>query len=75
MLGIAGHAHKHWGEEYNRTTIVARVLALLVMLTSILVAIYAAGLYVWRAVALRCAALQQCCAFCSQPKALARQSC
>lgn len=53
MLGISGHAHNHWGDDYQRRAVAARVLALLVMLTSICVAIYAAFLYVWRAVALK----------------------
>lgn len=40
--GVAGHAHKHWGSEFTSRAILVRVLALVMMLISIFMAIYAA---------------------------------
>eukprot|EP00892_Ulva_mutabilis_P010814 jgi/Ulvmu1/8104/UM004_0343.1 len=53
MLGVSGHVHRQWGEEYQHTAIASRLLALAMMLTSICMAAYAAFLFAWRASALK----------------------
>ncbi len=40
--GVAGHAHKHWGSDFTTRAITVRVLALVMLLISIFMAIYAA---------------------------------
>jgi|Transcript_1932 uncharacterized membrane protein YidH (DUF202 family) len=42
LLGVSGHAHKHWGSEYVKRAVSVRVLALLMMGISIGMACYAA---------------------------------
>ncbi|KAL6772252.1 hypothetical protein ACKKBG_A29530 [Auxenochlorella protothecoides x Auxenochlorella symbiontica] len=42
LLGVAGHAHKHWGTDLTTRTIAIRLLALLMMAVSIAMALYAA---------------------------------
>lgn len=42
LLGVSGHAHKHWGSEYLKRAVSVRILALLMMGISIGMAIYAA---------------------------------
>lgn len=42
LLGVSGHAHKHWGSEYMTRAVSVRVLALLMMGISIGMAVYAA---------------------------------
>jgi len=42
LLGVSGHAHKHWGSEYVGRAVSVRVLALLMMAISIGMALYAA---------------------------------
>eukprot|EP00890_Picochlorum_soloecismus_P000314 jgi/Picsp_1/1283/NSC_04764-R1_vacuolar transport chaperone-like protein len=42
LLGVSGHAHKHWGTEFTTRAIAVRVLALLMMGISIVMAVYAA---------------------------------
>lgn len=42
LLGVAGHAHRHWGSDFSARTISIRVLALAMMAISIGIAIYAA---------------------------------
>eukprot|EP01025_Chloroclados_australasicus_P003226 TRINITY_DN10750_c0_g2_i1.p1 TRINITY_DN10750_c0_g2~~TRINITY_DN10750_c0_g2_i1.p1 ORF type:complete len:191 (-),score=14.62 TRINITY_DN10750_c0_g2_i1:353-841(-) len=48
MVGVSGHAHKHWGSEYARNAIVTRVFAMLMMLVSIFMAVYASFLFAYR---------------------------
>lgn len=60
MLGVSGHVHRQWGEEYQHNAVASRLLALAMMLTSILMAIYAAFLYAWRASALKCGSELSC---------------
>lgn len=42
LLGVSGHAHKHWGSDYVKQAVAVRVLALTMMLIGICMAIYAA---------------------------------
>jgi uncharacterized membrane protein YidH (DUF202 family) len=42
LLGVSGHAHKHWGSEYVSRAISVRILALMMMAISIGMALYAA---------------------------------
>lgn len=42
LLGVSGHAHKHWGSEYLKRAVSVRILALLMMGISIGMAVYAA---------------------------------
>lgn len=39
---MAGHAHRHWGSDFTARAISVRVLALIMMLISIFMAVYAA---------------------------------
>lgn len=48
MLGITGHVHRHWGSDYTKTAIATRVVALMMMITSIFMAAYAAFLFLTR---------------------------
>ncbi len=45
LLGVAGHAHKHWGSDFTARSIIVRVLALVMMLISIGMACYAAYIF------------------------------
>ena len=40
--GVAGHAHKHWGSDFTGRAITVRVLALVMLLISVFMAVYAA---------------------------------
>ncbi|GAB4819712.1 hypothetical protein N2152v2_006758 [Parachlorella kessleri] len=42
LLGVAGHAHKHWGSDFTSRAITVRVLALVMLLISVFMAVYAA---------------------------------
>lgn len=42
LLGVSGHAHKHWGSEFTSRAVIVRVLALMMMGISIGMAVYAA---------------------------------
>ncbi|KAI7840567.1 hypothetical protein COHA_005720 [Chlorella ohadii] len=42
LLGVAGHAHRHWGSDFTVRAVGVRVLALVMMAISIGMAIYAA---------------------------------
>eukprot|EP00887_Chlorella_sp_A99_P007157 scaffold2.g7157.t1 len=42
LLGVAGHAHRNWGSDFTARAVVVRVLALIMMLISIGMAIFAA---------------------------------
>lgn len=42
LLGVSGHAHKHWGSEYLKRAVSVRILALVMMGISIGMAVYAA---------------------------------
>lgn len=39
--GVAGHAHRHWGDEFTERAIVVRVVALVMLLISIALAVLA----------------------------------
>lgn len=41
LLGVSGHAHKHWGGDYAERAIAVRVLALVMMCIGITMAVYA----------------------------------
>jgi hypothetical protein len=57
MLGVTGHVHKHWGSDYTKTAIAARVVALMMMITAIFMAAYSAFLFSSRSSLLKCAQL------------------
>jgi hypothetical protein len=42
LLGVAGHAHHQWEQEYLARAVVVRILALIMMAISIAMAIFAA---------------------------------
>ena len=42
LLGVAGHAHRHWGSDFTARAVAVRVLSLFMMGISIAMAIYAA---------------------------------
>ena len=46
--GLSGHAHKNWGTDYEQRAIFVRVVALVLMALSILMAIYAAYVFHFR---------------------------
>ena len=46
--GLSGHAHKNWGTDYQQRAIFVRVVALILMALSILMAIYAAYVFHFR---------------------------
>lgn len=39
--GIAGHAHRSWGDEFTERAIIVRVVALVMLFVSILLAVWA----------------------------------
>ena len=39
--GVAGHAHRQWGDEFTERAIVVRVVALVMLFLSILIAVWA----------------------------------
>lgn len=39
--GVAGHAHRHWGNDYTERAVVTRIVALAMLALSILMAIWA----------------------------------
>lgn len=41
MLGVAGHAHKHWDSDFTAQAIFVRSLALIMLLSSVAMALYA----------------------------------
>jgi uncharacterized membrane protein YidH (DUF202 family) len=62
MLGVSGHVHKHWGSDFTKSAMAARLLALMMMLTSIFIAAYATFLFATRASYLKCASQTSCSA-------------
>lgn len=42
LLGVSGHAHKHWGGDYVKRAVAVRLLALTMMVIGIVMAVYAA---------------------------------
>lgn len=42
LLGVSGHAHKHWGGDFYKKAVAVRVLALAMMCIGIVMAVYAA---------------------------------
>lgn len=42
MLGVAGHAHRHWDSDFTARAIFVRSLALIMLLSSVAMALYAA---------------------------------
>ena len=48
IAGLSGHAHKNWGTDYEQRAIFVRVVALILMALSILMAIYAAYVFHFR---------------------------
>jgi len=42
LLGVSGHAHRHWGSDFTARAIAVRLLALTMMAISIGMAIFAA---------------------------------
>ena len=55
---MSAHAHKNWGSDYEGQAIFARVLALVFMVLSIVMVIYAAYNFRKRGDMLQCAPLQ-----------------
>lgn len=43
--GLAGHAHKNWGTDYEEQAVATRITALVMMATSIGMACYALFLF------------------------------
>ncbi|GBG00376.1 vacuolar transporter chaperone [Raphidocelis subcapitata] len=41
MSGVAGHAHRKWGDDFTSGAVVVRVLSLLMLSLSILIAVWA----------------------------------
>lgn len=41
LSGIAGHAHRHWGDDFTENAIVVRVLALIMLGIAIFIACFA----------------------------------
>ena len=46
--GLSGHAHKHWGGDYQERAIFVRVVALILMALAIFMAVYAAYVFYYR---------------------------
>ena len=42
LLGVAGHAHRHWGSDFTARAVAVRVLALIMMGIAIAMALFAA---------------------------------
>ena len=40
-VGVAGHAHQHWGPDFTARAIFVRSLALIMLLSSVAMALYA----------------------------------
>eukprot|EP00882_Tetradesmus_deserticola_P011407 GHRQ01012069.1.p1 GENE.GHRQ01012069.1~~GHRQ01012069.1.p1 ORF type:complete len:130 (+),score=59.80 GHRQ01012069.1:201-590(+) len=38
LSGVAGHAHRHWGDDYTSSALYVRVLSMFMLATSILIA-------------------------------------
>ena len=49
MSGVAGHAHRHWGDEFTETAVLTRVIALVMLLTSIVMAMWSGYMFQKRA--------------------------
>jgi uncharacterized membrane protein YidH (DUF202 family) len=49
MSGVAGHAHRHWGDEFTESAVLTRVIALVMLGTSILMAMWSGYMFQKRA--------------------------
>lgn len=50
LSGVAGHAHRNWGDEYMEKAVVTRVLSLTMLMVSIVMAVWAGYNFQKRAV-------------------------
>lgn len=41
LSGLAGHAHRNWGNEFNSSAVTVRVMSLCMLLVAIFIALYA----------------------------------
>lgn len=39
--GVAGHAHRHWGDEFTERAIIVRVVSLVMLFMSVIIAVWA----------------------------------
>jgi hypothetical protein len=46
---VAGHAHRHWGDDYITQAIYVRVISLLMLALAITIALYAGFNFIRRA--------------------------
>ncbi|GIL87347.1 hypothetical protein Vretimale_1715 [Volvox reticuliferus] len=40
LSGVAGHAHRHWGDEFTERAIVVRVVSLVMLFISVAIAVW-----------------------------------
>lgn len=38
--GVAGHAHRHWGDDYTSSALYVRIISMFMLATSILIAVW-----------------------------------
>mmetsp|Transcript_23778 Transcript_23778/g.52153 ORF Transcript_23778/g.52153 Transcript_23778/m.52153 type:complete len:133 (+) Transcript_23778:260-658(+) len=50
LSGVAGHAHRHWGDDFTERAVLTRVIALVMLLISIVMALWAGYNFQKRAV-------------------------
>lgn len=41
IAGVAGHAHRHWGDEFTASAIYVRVMSMIMLTLSIVIAVWA----------------------------------
>eukprot|EP00877_Chromochloris_zofingiensis_P009474 jgi/Chrzof1/4780/Cz14g26060.t1 len=41
LSGVAGHAHRHWGDEFTASAIYVRVMSMIMLTLSIVIAVWA----------------------------------
>lgn len=41
LSGVAGHAHRHWGDDFTERAILVRVVALVMLFISVAIAVWA----------------------------------
>ena len=49
LVGVAGHAHQHWGSDYSRNAIFGQIIAICLMVTAIFMTVYSSFFFAYRA--------------------------
>ena len=49
LSGVAGHAHRHWGDEFAERAVMTRVISLVMLLISIVMATWSGYMFQKRA--------------------------